>query len=85
MPHYFIDILNGQDVVDKDGQDLPDLSAAGREAWVGLAEIARDTDPDGSGLQIRAEIRDADRHLLAAVSLMMLAEEMGGAEAGGRG
>ena len=42
MPRYFISLVNGEEVVDNEGRELPDLEAARRSALKAAGEIVAD-------------------------------------------
>jgi hypothetical protein len=42
MPRYFISLVNGEEVVDDEGRELPDLEAARRSALKAAGEIVAD-------------------------------------------
>src|SRR4051812_21706362 len=53
MPRFYFDIReNGTFFEDEEGQELPDLSAAEREAAKAVADIGRDRLPEGESITI---------------------------------
>jgi hypothetical protein len=70
MPHYFFDLIDGQPLMDRTGQQLPDLLAARDEAARILGETVRDDFPgDGSSRQLLVQIRNEAGEIVLKVSL----------------
>jgi hypothetical protein len=61
MPRFHFDIRNGPHFIpDEEGLELSDLDAAKLEAANSLADLARDTKPDGHDTAITIEVRQDD-------------------------
>ena len=72
MAKYYFDLREGGSLVEDDeGQELPDLDAAEREAAEVAAEISRDKLPKGNAREIIIEVRNehGQRVLTATVGL----------------
>src|SRR4051794_28767933 len=72
MPHYFFDIHDGMTVRDKEGLELPDVSAVRAVAHWALAELATQQSHETGAIQIRADLRDTHgEHVLSATLLLV--------------
>lgn len=61
MPRCFFDLRDGADfTMDEEGEDLPDLEAARREALRVIGDAIRDPGREGSSaLQVAVEVRSS--------------------------
>ena len=61
MPHYHLNIYNDLDVLDEEGQELPDLQAARTAACAGAREMIAEHITAGRPIDVthRIEITDA--------------------------
>lgn len=67
MPRYFFDVHDDVDIVDTQGQDLPDLKAARHMAVQALTEAARDILPDdGPAKELVVVVRQDGKIVLRA-------------------
>jgi hypothetical protein len=59
MPRYFFDIHDDIEIIDQEGQELPNLRAARSKAAMALAEAAKDELPDnGPAKDLTVIVRD---------------------------
>ena len=73
MPHYFFDIVDGEDLPDLQGSEWPDLAAARREAVRYSAEVLKEMPERFWNCEAwKMTVSDADR--VALFTLKFLAE-----------
>lgn len=72
MPHYFIDYEEAEKrLVDEEGSDYPDLTAARDAAIAALPDIGRETPPVDGMRQFIARVRGPEGHILCTVTLKL--------------
>ncbi|WP_408903035.1 DUF6894 family protein [Methylobacterium radiotolerans] len=75
MPRYFIDYEEGaKRLVDEEGTEYPDLTAARDAAIAALPDIGRDAPPSDGKRRFVASIRDAQGRMLCTVTLKLDAD-----------
>jgi hypothetical protein len=74
MPHYYLNLFNSADTIDREGRDFPDLSAAEEEAIRSARELMAEHLIAGSPIDLnhRIEVADADGKVLATIDFREL-------------
>ncbi|QNA85344.1 hypothetical protein G4G27_16080 [Sphingomonas sp. So64.6b] len=71
MPHYFFDIVDGEDLPDLQGSEWPDLTAARMEAVRYSAEVLKEMPERFWNCEAwKMTVSDADRVMLFTLSFM---------------
>lgn len=75
MPRYFLDFSDAKGkIVDREGIDLADRSAARAEVNTTLSELARDLPPDEDRMMLVARVRDEAGGVLMIATLSLVVE-----------
>jgi len=75
MPRYFIDYEEGvKRLVDEEGTDYPDLTAARDAAIAALPDVGRDAPPADGKRRFVARVRDGGDRVLCTVTLQLDAD-----------
>ncbi|MGY4395715.1 hypothetical protein ACVWZA_000876 [Sphingomonas sp. UYAg733] len=71
MPHYFFDIVDGQDLPDLEGSEWPDLAAARMEAVRYSAEVLKEMPERFWDCEAwKMTVSDADRVMLFTLTFL---------------
>lgn len=72
MPRYFIDYEEAEKrLMDEEGANYPNLTAARDAAIAALPDIGRETPPADGRRQFIARVRDPEGHVLCTVTLRL--------------
>ena len=72
MPRFYFDIREGPRFIpDNEGQEVPDLAAAEREAMAAAASMARDLLPKGRARAVTITVRNGQGERVLTVTVRM--------------